>query len=55
MNNRNRHLNYRKNIYRKRRMGAVLIFSIVAVALIFALFLIIGTALHSKTKEKIIF
>ena len=51
MNNRNRHLNYRKNIYRKRRMGAVLIFSIVAVALIFALFLIIGTALHSKTKE----
>ena len=52
MNNRNRHMQYRKSIYRKRRIKTILILSISIVVIVFALFLIIGTALHKKTEKK---
>lgn len=52
MNNRNRHMQYRKSIYRKRRIRTILILSVSAVVAIFALFIIIGTALHQKTQPK---
>lgn len=52
MNNRNRHMQYRKSIYRKRKIRTVLILSISIAVIVFALFLIIGTALHEKTDPK---
>lgn len=51
MNNRNRHMQYRRSIYRKKRAPAVIIISIVGVVLAFVLFIILGNVLHSKTKE----
>ena len=51
MNNRNRHMQYRKSVYRKRRIKAIVISCLVAVILAFALFMIIGTALHSRSDE----
>ena len=51
MNNRNRHMQYRKSVYRKRRIRAIVISCLVAVILAFALFMIIGTALHSRSDE----
>ena len=51
MNNRNRHMQYRKSIYRKRRIRAAVISSAVAIILAFALFMIIGTALHSRNEQ----
>ena len=50
MNNRNRHMQYRRSIYRKRKIKAILISSVVAIIVIFALFMIVGSALHNKTK-----
>lgn len=52
MNNRNRHMQYRKSIYRKRKIRTILILSISIAVVVFALFLIIGTALHKKTETK---
>jgi len=52
MNNRNRHMQYRKSIYRKRKIRTILILSVSVAVVIFALFLIIGTALHKKTEKK---
>lgn len=51
MNNRARHMQYRKSIYRKKRIKATVILSVLALAVLFVLFLIIGTALHNKTSE----
>ena len=51
MNSRNRHMQYRKSIYRKRRIRAAVISSTVAIILAFALFMIIGTALHSRNEQ----
>ena len=51
MSNRNRHMQYRKSIYRKRRIRGVVISCAVAIILAFALFMIIGTALHSKAEK----
>ncbi len=51
MNNRARHMQYRKSIYRKKRIKAIVILSALALAVLFVLFLIIGTALHNKTSE----
>jgi len=51
MNNRNRHLQYRKSIYRKRRIRAIVILCVSVAVLAFALFIIIGTVLHKKTKS----
>ena len=50
--NRNRHLQYRRSIYRKRRTRTVVITVIVLLALIFALFLIIGNVFFDKTNDK---
>lgn len=52
MNNRNRHMQYRKSIYRKRRIRTILILSCSAAVIAFVLFIIIGTALHNKTQSK---
>lgn len=49
MNHRNRHLQYRKNLYRKKRIGVTLTVSLVVIAIVFALFIILGNLLHSKT------
>lgn len=51
MGNRPKHLQYRKNIYRKRRTKAIAVIIAVALAVLFILFLIIGNALHAKTAE----
>jgi hypothetical protein len=42
-------MQYRRGVYRKRRIRFIIIASVVAFLLIFALFLIIGTALSNKT------
>ena len=52
MSNRNRHMQYRKSIYRRRKIRSVLILSISVAVVVFALFIIIGTALHNKTKPE---
>ena len=47
-----RHIQYRKSIYRKKRIKVTIIISLTALALAFAMFLIIGTALHNKTSGR---
>lgn len=44
-------MQYKKSIYRKKRIKAVVMLSALALAVLFVLFLIIGTALHNKTSE----
>lgn len=51
MNNRARHIQYRKSSYRRRRTKAAAIIISVAVVILVALFLIIGNALHKKTEN----
>ena len=51
MNNRARHIQYRKSSYRRRRTKATVIIASIAVAILVALFLIIGNALHSKAEN----
>lgn len=51
MNNRARHIQYRKSIYRKKRMKAIFIICAIVLVLLFILFIIIGNALHQKTSE----
>ena len=51
MNNRARHMQYRKSIYRKKRIKAIAVISALAIALLFILFLIIGNVLHKKTSD----
>ncbi len=50
MSNRNRHMQYRKSIYRKNRVKLTLIISLCAVAALFILFLVVGNLLHAKTE-----
>ena len=47
--NRNRHVQYRRSIYRKRRLRTVIITVTVSLVLLFALFLIIGNVFFDKT------
>ena len=49
MNNRPKHLQYRRNIYKKNRTKAIAVIIAVALVVVFILFLIIGNALHKKT------
>ena len=49
MNGRNYHMQYRRGIYRKRKIRFIIIASTIAFLLLFVLFLIIGTALSNKT------
>lgn len=49
--NRNRHMQYRRSIYRKRKIKTIIISTVVALLVLFVLFMIIGTALHAKTQE----
>ena len=51
MNNRPKHLQYRRNMYKKRRTKAIAVIIAVALVVIFILFLIIGNALHKKTSN----
>ena len=51
MSSRNRHMQYRRSIYRKRNVKAIVISLVVAFVIIFTLFMIIGTALHNETQE----
>lgn len=53
MNNRARHVQYRKSAYRKKRMKAIFIICAVALVLLFILFIIIGNALHEKTTDPV--
>ena len=46
MNNRPKHLQYRRNMYRKKRTKAIAVIIAVALVVVFILFLIIGNALH---------
>ena len=52
MSTRNRHLKYRKSIYKKRRLRATVIITVSAIVLAFTLFIIFGTLLHSKTQPE---
>lgn len=52
MSNRPRHLQYRKNIYRKKRTKAIAVIIGVALVALFILFLVIGNALHKKTSDR---
>ena len=49
MNNRPKHLQYRRNMHRKKRTKAIAVIIAVALVVVFILFLIIGNALHKKT------
>ena len=49
--NRNRHIQYRRSIYRKRKIKTIIISTVVALLVLFVLFMIIGTALHAKTQK----
>lgn len=51
MNNRSRHMQYRRSIYRKKRIKAILLIAAALLVLLFVLFMVIGTALHKKTSE----
>ena len=51
MNNRSRHMQYRRSIYRKKRIKAILLIVAASLVLLFILFMVIGTALHKKTSE----
>ena len=49
MNGRNYHMQYRRGIYRKKRIKLIIIASSISLLLLLTLFLIIGTALSNKT------
>ncbi len=51
MNNRNKHIQYRKSIYRKKRIKTIVIASVVAVCALIVLFLVIGNILNDKVNE----
>lgn len=51
MNNRSRHMQYRRSIYRKKRIKAILLIAAASLVLLFVIFMVIGTALHKKTSE----
>ena len=51
MNNRPKHLQYRRNIYRKKRNKTIAVIIAAALVVLFVLFLIIGNALHKKTSD----
>lgn len=51
MNNRARHAQYRKSLYRKKRVKAIALISVVVLVVLFVLFLLVGNALHKKTAE----
>ncbi len=44
-------MQYRKSIYRKKRIKFIAVLSSLALVVLFILFLIVGTALHSKTSD----
>lgn len=44
-------MQYRRSIYRKRKIKTIIISSVVAIIVIFALFMIVGSVLHNKTKD----
>ena len=49
--NRNRHMQYRRSIYRKRRIRVIIITAAIVLALLVAIFLILGNVLFDKTNE----
>ena len=49
----NRHMRYRRSVYRKRRIKIILISSIIAIVVGFLLFIIIGNALNNKVENNI--
>lgn len=49
--NRNRHMQYKRSIYRKRRIRTVIITSAVILALLVTIFLILGNILFDKANE----
>ena len=44
-------MQYRRSIYRKKRIKAILLIAAVSLVLLFVLFMVIGTALHKKTSD----
>ena len=53
MQSQNRHLKYRRNIYRKRRIRIILLSCLSAIAFIAVLFILIGNALGNKVDNNI--
>ena len=51
MNNRARHAQYRKSLYRKKRVKAIALISAFVLIALFVLFLLVGNALHKKISE----
>ena len=49
--NRNRHMLYRKSVYRRRRIRNLLILGGVALAVLVVLFLVIGNLLLGKSRD----
>ena len=44
-------MQYRRSIYRKKRIKAILLIAAASLVLLFVLFMVIGTALHKKTSD----
>ena len=53
MQSQNRHLKYRRNIYRKRRIKIILLSCLSAIAFIAVLFILIGNALGNRVADNI--
>ena len=51
MNQRHRHLRYKKNVYARRRLRVILWTSVAVAAVLLLLFLVIGNLLHGKVEE----
>lgn len=49
--NRNRHMQYRRSIYRKRRIRVIVITAVIVLALLVSIFLILGNVLFDKANE----
>lgn len=53
MNRPNRHMRYRRSVYRKKRIKIIVISSLCAIAVLVLLFMIIGNALGDKVEENV--
>ncbi len=52
MNGRNRHLQYRRSVYRRRQLRFGLILTVIIVSVLVLVFLIVGNLLHKKNPTK---
>lgn len=52
MNGRNRHVQYRRSVYRRKQIRTALFAAILLLALLFVVFLIVGNALHRRAESE---